>query len=75
MRTRQIMCAYQPVVDLATHAIVGAEALARWTDEVGEEIPPDLFIPIAEGRGFVGAITRQVVDRVIHRDGVPADGG
>ncbi len=69
VRTRQIMCAYQPVVDLGTHAIVGAEALARWTDEVSEEIPPDIFIPIAEGKGFVGAITRQVLDRVIHEMG------
>ena len=66
MRGRHIVCAYQPVVDLATHAIVGAEALARWTDDSGEDIPPDIFIPVAEAKGFIGAITRQVIDRVIH---------
>lgn len=66
VRAHQIVCAYQPLVDLATHAIVGAEALARWTDDAGEAIPPDIFIPIAEEKGFIGAITRQVLDRVIH---------
>jgi sensor c-di-GMP phosphodiesterase-like protein len=69
VRTRQIMVAYQPVVDLATHAVVGAEALARWTDEAGEEISPDVFIPIAEEKGFIGVITRQILDRVIHEMG------
>jgi len=66
VRGRQIVCAYQPVVDLATHAIVGAEALARWTDDAGEAISPDIFIPVAEEKKFIGAITRLVVDRVIH---------
>ena len=65
VRTHQIMCAYQPVVDLATHAIVGAEALARWTDESGEAVPPDVFIPVAEEKGFISDITRQIVNRVI----------
>jgi sensor c-di-GMP phosphodiesterase-like protein len=40
---------------------VGAEALARWTDEEGFAVAPDVFIKIAEERGFVGSITRLVV--------------
>jgi len=64
IRTRQIVCAYQPIVDLATHVIVSAEALARWTDDSGESIPPDVFIPVAEDKGFIGAVTRLVLDRV-----------
>lgn len=65
VRTRQIVCAYQPVVDLDTYAIVGAEALARWTDDSGEAIAPDVFIPVAEENGFIGAVTRLVLDRVL----------
>lgn len=65
VRTRHITCAYQPIVNLETYAIVGAEALARWTDESGEEIPPEVFIPVAEDRGFIGAVTRLVLDRVL----------
>jgi sensor c-di-GMP phosphodiesterase-like protein len=52
---------YQPIVNLATGQIVGAEALVRWTDEEGYAIGPDVFVKIAEERGFVGQITRLVV--------------
>jgi len=55
--------AYQPIVNLATGRIVGAEALARWTDEDGNEVNPDEFIKIAEEHGFVAHITRMVVQR------------
>ena len=52
---------YQPIVNLATRQIVGAEALARWRDEEDTPVPPDVFIKIAEEQGFVGEITRLVV--------------
>jgi sensor c-di-GMP phosphodiesterase-like protein len=52
---------YQPIVSLADRRIVGAEALARWTDEEGFAVGPDVFIKLAEERGFVGSITRLVV--------------
>ena len=65
VRMRQITCAYQPVVELATYAVVGAEALARWTDESGEVIPPDVFIPVAEEKGLIVALTCLVVDQVL----------
>ena len=57
----QLRIVYQPIVDLATRRIVGAEALARWNDEEGAPIPPDVFIVLAEDRGFVGEITKLVV--------------
>jgi sensor c-di-GMP phosphodiesterase-like protein len=61
----ELKIAYQPIVDLTSGRIVGAEALARWTDEDGNTVPPDIFIPIAEERGFVGQITRLVVHRIL----------
>jgi sensor c-di-GMP phosphodiesterase-like protein len=61
----ELKVAYQPIVDLSTGRIVGAEALARWTDENGNSVPPDIFIPIAEECGFVGQITRLVVHRIL----------
>jgi sensor c-di-GMP phosphodiesterase-like protein len=60
---------YQPVVDLTTHAIVGAEALVRWTNEDGEFIRPDIFVPLAEARGFVGEITCLVLRHVVRELG------
>jgi len=52
---------YQPIVEAATRRIVGAEALARWTDEGGIPVSPDVFVKIAEENGFVGAITKLVL--------------
>lgn len=39
---------YQPKVRLATGEITGVEALLRWHHPVRGDIPPELFIPIAE---------------------------
>jgi sensor c-di-GMP phosphodiesterase-like protein len=61
IRRDQLRLVYQPIVDLASRRIVGAEALARWTDEDGFAVGPDIFIKIAEERDFVGSITRLVV--------------
>ncbi len=44
---------YQPQVDLASGAIVGAEALMRWENPVLGSMPPNVFISHAEGSGEV----------------------
>ncbi len=61
IRKDKLRMVYQPIVDLATKRIVGAEALARWTDEEGFAVGPEIFVRIAEEAGFVGALTRLVV--------------
>ncbi|MGA2348884.1 MAG: EAL domain-containing protein [Terracidiphilus sp.] len=65
IRKDELRVAYQPIVDLASKRIVGAEALARWTDEDGIAIGPDVFIKVAEKHGFVASITRLVVRHVL----------
>lgn len=65
VQNEELQVVYQPVVDLETHQIVGAEALARWTDEEGNEVKPDEFVKLAEDRGFVGGITRTVLRRIL----------
>jgi len=57
---------YQPIVNLATQMTIGAEALARWTNEDGEEVSPEVFVKVAEENGFVGKITRSVLQRILH---------
>ena len=52
---------YQPVIDLATGRIVGAEALARWHSPQHGAIPPAAFIPVAEDIGVIGRLGAHVL--------------
>jgi sensor c-di-GMP phosphodiesterase-like protein len=56
---------YQPILQLNTRRVVGAEALARWNDESGRPIGPETFVAIAEQAGLMREITRFVVDRAL----------
>lgn len=56
-----IEVAYQPIVSAATGEIVCVEALARWTHPREGMIPPDVFIPLAEMTGLIGALGEQVL--------------
>lgn len=44
---------FQPLIDLSTFDVVGAEALLRWNSEALGAIPPDRFIPVAEDTGLI----------------------
>lgn len=61
LRADALTVVYQPIVDLASRRIVEAEALVRWTDEYKNAVSPDVFVKIAEERGFVGEITKLVL--------------
>ena len=54
--------AYQPMIDLSRGAIVGVEALLRWTHPTQGPIGPDTFIPLAEHSGLIGRITTYVLE-------------
>lgn len=64
LRHDELYLEYQPVVELATGAWCGAEALLRWRRRSGEVIPPAVFIPIAEKHGLMPAITERVLQLV-----------
>ncbi len=59
--------AYQPIVDLASGRVIAAEALARWTDDSGRSIPPDVFIPVAEETGLIGELGALVLRRAVQQ--------
>jgi len=53
LKSDDIRLHYQPQLDLQTGAIVGTEGLLRWQSELNGNIPPSLFIPIAEESGII----------------------
>ncbi len=44
---------FQPIVDARSGAVVGYEALARWTDDIRGPVSPVQFVPVAEREGLV----------------------
>lgn len=70
LRRKDFVLHYQPIVDLATDTVVGAEALLRWPTREGLGMGPDLFIPVAEASGMIGQLTSYVLERVAQE--VPA---
>lgn len=54
---------YQPLVDAQTRELVGAEALLRWNDESLGDVPPEVFIPIAEQSGLIVEISNWVINQ------------
>ena len=63
IRQKEFYVEYQPIVELDSRRIIGAEALIRWKSPLAN-IPPDHFIPLAEDRGLIHLITDQVLAAV-----------
>ena len=58
---------YQPVVDLPTGKIVGAEALCRWPQREGTFNPPETFITQAETSGFIVQLGDWVLNTAVEQ--------
>ena len=71
----ELLVHYQPVLDVATGRVVGAEALVRWQHPERGMVPPMDFIPIAEETGQIIAIGRHVLTRACEQAAAWAAGG
>ena len=63
---QQLCLHYQPQFDAHTGALVGAEALLRWTDQ-GQAIRPDVFIRVAEESGLIDALGKMVMHQSLQQ--------
>lgn len=52
---------FQPIVSLADNEVVGFEALARWNDADLGFVSPAVFVPLAEERGFIDALSETLL--------------
>jgi diguanylate cyclase (GGDEF)-like protein/PAS domain S-box-containing protein len=52
---------YQPVMKINDRSIIGAEALLRWSDPEHGNVPPQVFIPLAEESGLIHALGEWVL--------------
>ena len=56
---------FQPKIDLRSCRVVGAEALARWSHPTKGQIPPEVFIPLAEHAALIAPLTLWVVNAAL----------
>ena len=56
---------YQPIVDLRSGAVVGLEALARWTHPERGPVSPGSFVTVAELSGLAPEFDRWVIQRAL----------
>ncbi len=59
----ELHLSYQPIVDVRSGRIVGAEALVRWHHPTKGVLLPGVFINLAEETGLILPIGRRVLDQ------------
>lgn len=65
LAARRIEVFYQPIVDVATRALIGAEALARWRHPVRGLIAPERFMAAAEKGNLLGPLTDEITRQAL----------
>jgi diguanylate cyclase (GGDEF)-like protein len=64
LQKHELQLLFQPIVELETRTMIGAEALLRWYHPVEGVLIPQQFLGLAEDAGLMGPIARWVILRV-----------
>ncbi len=66
IKNNELELYFQPIYNFHKDSITGFEALLRWISPKHGNIPPDVFIPIAEKSGFINYLGDFVIDNTIN---------
>jgi diguanylate cyclase (GGDEF)-like protein/PAS domain S-box-containing protein len=72
---KDLFLAYQPIVDVATGAIVEAEALVRWRHPTRGILPPGAFMHAAEETGLIVPMGRALLREACRQGQAWAESG
>ncbi|HEY8887430.1 MAG TPA: EAL domain-containing protein [Gallionella sp.] len=61
LKNNEFVLHYQPVIDLKSGAIIGAEALLRWPNAHGAWLSPAEFIPLTEKYGLIAPLSEWIL--------------
>ena len=64
LRAGEFVPYYQPIVDICSGQLRGAEVLVRWRKPDGTLVLPGAFITLAESSGLIREMTRDLMRRV-----------
>jgi len=65
LRNGGVYAVFQPLIEIATGALVGVEGLCRWSRSRGPAIQPEVFIPVAEATGLIHELGRFMLDECL----------
>ncbi len=66
IENRQIGPHFQPILNVRTGQVAGAEALLRWSPLLTNTMPPKEFIPVAEQSGLIVSLGAFVLREALH---------
>jgi len=67
IENEELYLLYQPQLNLKDGRFHNVEALLRWKNPGMGNVPPDVFVPIAEETGMVNQIDRWVISEACHQ--------
>jgi diguanylate cyclase (GGDEF)-like protein len=67
LQQHRIQVHYQPIIHARTGAVCAFEALARWHDDQLGWVSPAHFVPIAEARGLITELSRQIFEQAFRQ--------